>query len=619
MKTRLLLVALLGMLVAGLGIYLWPNPPAQPAVTEQRSPLRVDPLFTYGFGQGWRYRYSFELHQESVTQVFAGLPDNGVQTIEGEAQLAGELMITAPENLDQPGLTRWQFAKLNQHSLKVADHQLFTEEVLSGREAAAVLVQMDSRGKVLAIQGEDNSHELYTRLVHLLLSEWQIDVEAGSASWESLEQNQHGEVLSRYSVETSDNALGLSRQRQQYRALYALGKMQPQLLQSLGRYRLHALGYPIEIEVTETLRVPEQGAAQLSSNLTTKMKLMERQPLTSRHVSYKITDGQQLMQFADPQQLEENHLRQRVEGMTAQQLMTALRKASSGQVPDHNRWLWRATGLLTQQPDLAAAVADHALDPQIGHKARCLALDLLVGAGTEAAQMALLRALSSPVLIKHSRYGLYLQRLSLLKHPNDEVIAHLQQSLQQTTGLQKAAAYNALGAVADHRRQDGDRRSAQQIADQLAQALADEQDPAQQAHLIEAIGNAGQPSQAPLLRPYMASGSAQVRYAVASALRKMDTPIATGMLLDLCADSEANVVNRSLESLGRRDLSDSAFSHLQDLVHSQSLPSPSYHALVSLLHPLLPQPQAAAILQLILQQPGLDSSVKTRVRGLLEA
>ncbi len=92
--------------------------------------------------------------------------------------------------------------------------------------------------------------------------------------------------------------------------------------------------------------------------------------------------------------LERRLLEARVDGLTMESLVdTVLEFGDGGTMPDHNRWLWRATGLLTLHPERCAELVAMFGDPNLTPAARGLLADLLANAGHPQAQAALRRML----------------------------------------------------------------------------------------------------------------------------------------------------------------------------------------------------------------------------------
>src|SRR5690606_30479977 len=71
---------------------------------------------------------------------------------------------------------------------------------------------------------------------------------------------------------------------------------------------------------------------------------------------------------------------------------------------------------------------------------------------------------------------------------------------------------------------------------------------------LESLGNAGHPEALPVIAQYMESPSARVRKSAAQALRRVETPAAEGMLIELLDDKDDDVRASALDALSEREL-----------------------------------------------------------------
>src|SRR4051812_1113983 len=93
------------------------------------------------------------------------------------------------------------------------------------------------------------------------------------------------------------------------------------------------------------------------------------------------------------------------------------RFANGGVMPEHTRWLWRATGVLLQDPEAAKAMLEAFQDKSLNDSARELILDCLASAGNASSQAALRGALDSPVTRKSAEAPMWIQRVSFVDAP----------------------------------------------------------------------------------------------------------------------------------------------------------------------------------------------------------
>jgi hypothetical protein len=304
---------------------------------------------------------------------------------------------------------------------------------------------------------------------------------------------------------------------------------------------------------------------------------------------------------------ERSTLAKKVDGLTRIELYEGL----AGAVADENRWLWRASGLVEQDPSLAAELGDRVAAGELAGQRAELALDLLAAAGTPEAQAALRVALASPAVRAARNYDLMVQRVSLVAHPTPET-ARFASELYRASGSVPTAY--ALGAVARHLAESGDATGATRYTTQLSEALARSDAPREQAALLGALGNAADPSRVPLVVRFATSDVATVRAATARALRDTDTPIARAELHALFADPTTAVQHQAIEALRKHALGATDLGTLA--AHVDTLHGGNEDGLVTLA--AAHGAAGTGLLRAIAARPSTFPELRARIATLLE-
>jgi hypothetical protein len=212
-------------------------------------------------------------------------------------------------------------------------------------------------------------------------------------------------------------------------------------------------------------------------------------------------------------------LDQRVDGYTRELLLADLDAfGDGGQFPDHQRWFWRATGLLRQHPELAREREPKFLDASATDRRRSLLLDLLASAGTSEAQAALLRLLGSePATARSDRFALYVQRVGLVPRPVPETLAWIEARHGAATdhNTRFSTAFT-LGSVA-RRFAQSDPSVPRRIAGELTESYERAQDDRERALWLRAIGATGDGSARRVLEGGL-GGSPSMRLAAVEGL-----------------------------------------------------------------------------------------------------
>ncbi|MCC7384813.1 MAG: HEAT repeat domain-containing protein [Deltaproteobacteria bacterium] len=621
MRSRTAVVGLLVLAGAGLVAFL--------ALRGEDERARGSAL-RHRYPAGARYRYALRFREDLTVRLLPGVDPGAPLTT--SLDLGAELTLSSYGEIEnQRYRLGVRLTALDPRVFRMGDAELFrspedVETALFDREA---LVDLTERGEIVGLRFPEEPSPTFERVLQLLISELQVRV-ADEPTWSALESTHQGQAESRYRRTTAggDLEVQLERTRPRYATLRAI-RVRPkepapaQTLAARAEIRFARAGHLVELRAQERLSVERDRAGSvLSSSSTTTVELL----------AIESFDGAppDLDAYGTPRALAEIHptegagesaLIQRVEGMTKEQMLADLRQHGfGGRMPDHERWLWRVSGLLRLHPELCADLLAFFADPALGDLGRQLILDLLVGAGHAEAQAALRSALVSDAAKQDRHYSMLYQRLSLVKHPTDETLAFVEEQYRSQSGPGRKSEAYALGAAAGHRFLSSEPGPGKAIADRLLSDLTAARDPKTQATLLGALGNAGIPEHTPVLARFAAAKDASVRLEVAASLRKLDDPLARSTLIALAQDPQGTVQIRAVRALAEQPLGPGDVLALRDAVEARALREETYPSLVTLLQPYLERDAIVAeILRLILSQDLKEPSIKVRIRGLLGA
>jgi len=153
--------------------------------------------------------------------------------------------------------------------------------------------------------------------------------------------------------------------------------------------------------------------------------------------------------------------------------------------------------------------------------------------------------------------------LSLVPSPTADTVAALA-SLRADPDVGAQATYGLGSAL--HRLAAQDPALAAQARGALTAQLAAATTGGEQAAVLTALGNAGDPTTLDAVRGYVASNDASVRAAAAQAVRRIAGGEADRMLAALCADSSASVRFNAVDAISERAASPALVAALSDLV-----------------------------------------------------
>jgi len=428
---------------------------------------------------------------------------------------------------------------------------------------------------VLAVYTPEGGASLFDYTMRAIVEETQVRVTnvPGLRSWVEAEPLPQGSVASVYRLgDAPGGARGgdatLERTRTRYLNLSAATLLDAAEVKQdvAARHQIVIANHVVSgIEGKETLRATAQDKVFLDAStdlmLRSKDQRKEARPMPdlARLRKRGLTD------VPESRSLRDRMLEQRAAGLSWEDAINALElHGEAGTLPDHNRFLWRATALLELVPGRADDLAALFTSAKAGGRRRGLLLDLLVGAGTPEAQRVLRKLLASEQAQGDPKYAHLLQRMGFIEEPNKESLGFVKAAYDtakkdKKTNERFAAAY-ALGSMADHAR-DGDAKAAQEIVDSLTSDIRFAQ-PDELVFLLNALANADSPLSVGTFGKYATHGDPEVREAVASALDEPQTPEALQLLLDLAADPSREVQRAALHSLRRYTLTASVLLQL---------------------------------------------------------
>lgn len=599
---RVVLAGALGLfLAAGAAYVFWggrtPAPPSSGASAATSPGLALEP------GASARFRFTLE-HQGQVP-ISAELP------MALELSLAGELRFLGLGAAGGHRQTELTLISLERSVFRMGGGDLLSGPGLVG--AQALVVSSDS-GALVELRFAPQTPPEAERLLHLLVLESQLELDP-AFEWTRREHHSLGEAEVRYTRTETGVRRAIDRHRR-------FGGLEAEDLAQLDaetetRFELDPDGALRRLDDTWRYRGPSFGGE--------KRFRLERLDATRAPAADWVGRAGRYAESRSPGEAQTSTaslasaLRQRTEGLTVEQCLADLiAHEVSGRMPDHDRWLWRASGLLRLHPELAAKLVPLLSRSTMSSSGRALILDLLAHVGHTEAQAALRAALQLPAVKADPDFHLLYQRFSFVTEPDAETRAFVEAGLEAAPPEHRNAAAHTLGSVAGASYRAGDREEALALAERVVDALEEETRPGKQAELLGALGNAGLPEHADLLLGFARSPHPEVRYQMAGSLRKLEGEPVTRALVELAADpSGPPTQRRALATLDQRTVEEGAFAELCDRVRRGEFAPESQGVLVTLLARRLPDPRARAALEHLLRAPDTMTDVRARIRAVL--
>jgi len=574
-KTRAWIVACLLAAVA-VGWFVWP--------------ADTDPRVSTGDEESAERLGATRHHFEYEGRQRVDLAELGAESFTGVVHLEGELV------LDVLGPRRYAiaFARLETHELRVDGDEVIDEETARSLESNALVIQHDGRGRVLHFQAASDAPVLFLQMARQVALELQHARVPGNVR----ETAPFGEAESHYVLE--DGALVRTRRR--YVEIDAPAVDERQSVDGFARVVRDGEGL-VSFDGRETL---ETATLSVSTRLRTE-RLDDAPRIALARELVEVEAGTPARTEGGGSEM----LESRVDGLTVDALVDSIaRFGNGGELPDHHRTLWRATGLLQQQPGAARSLRGVFRDPGSNQHTRALVLDLLAHAGTREARDVLLELVAEMRGSEH--YATYLQRLGFLREPGEEARALAEAALEDPS-TELPAAY-ALGSMAQHL----DASEAEEVMHTLRARL--EEGPAdERPHWIRAVANAHDESDVARFALYAGEESRRTRDAVAEALGGIDTDPSRRVLYDMLDQDDLATQRSVFSALGHHTLDEDDLVLLEERVSGLRVVTGAFGELTQILRRQAEAHPAAArrCLEAMASRRISDPATRTRIYGLL--
>jgi hypothetical protein len=612
----------LGALIASgaLGAGWWAHHGATASSTEHPGAAAAMPALRLAWQVGSAYRYRLSVRADQTTYALKGSEGQGMDA-SGNTDLALDLVLHA---VGRSGASTTFVATIDsvaRHHLVALGRPLLDDD-RSAREnlgAHPFVVAIDGTGRVHAVRFAPDAPSGLRALAPWLVGLTAVTLpEDDAIAWNVAETGPFGASRAAY----VRDGLALTRTRTAYDRLDALPPWMTRTVTQVASttdVKVAPEGHLSSLAETEEVRTLDgAGDLRFEGKMTARVDLVavgregEPPPDVARFTEVASLAGAGA-------EARDQALAERTAGMTTASMLADIAAfANGGVMPDHTRWLWRATGVLARDPKAAAALLAAYRGGGAGEKARALILDLLASSGRPEAQAALREALLDKTTRAAHDRALLVQRASFVSAPERatiETVATLFREGRRDPALRTASAF-ALGATAGAVAANGDRTTASSVTRELAEAI-DGAAPAERPLLVRALGNAGLAEDRARVTEYASDPSPEMRAAAASALRKMDETTTT--LIALLGDPSPEVQRAAMGALGGRALGDADIARLAEVVLAGRLDARLDGQLLTMLDAASARPsEVAAIARYVLAREQAEPALRVRARALLE-
>jgi len=596
------------------------------ANTKPAAPAQID------WPAGEEITYSLDWKTSTQTTALTAIAseaNDGQGALKSGVDVGGDLIIRSYGKQGDAFLVAARFANLTRVNVTAFDQALVPKlqdarAELEGHDAQ-LLVKPD--GSIAEVKFSAKDPALFRYLMQAVLAELSVSMKPGDApklekQWTADLDGPSGHGPATITRDEND-PFTFTRTRDKYASISAWpdGSELSQSLTSKGSFKVGRSGGLERVYDEESFEAARAGAKQdvvshtsfaLQQKSMTMRDAKEAPPVLADPMSSATPD-------VEDDAMRERRLTARTEGVTVDTIVDEVKIHALVPKGRSGRWAWVAKGYFELHPEKTAELVDKMRG--LDQRAKGYAIDLLVATAHPKAQAELVRAFKEEIIPPGREYALLVQRVGHLKNPTKETGQFFAQRYATAKAENDIPARRAtaitLGALAFHIA-ERDHAEARELADPLVMDMFAAKDPKDHEMLILAVGNASLPEDARAIRLQAHDEVAPVRRAVASALRRTDSPETRTTLIEMMADPDESVEETAISSLDRRELTRNDVAAMLDQVRSGKTRDQAMASLVNILTTRRENapPEIVDLLDAIAARPGTPPDARQRALRL---
>ncbi len=528
-------------------------------------------LFTWPAGS--KLVYTVKWDSASRRTLLGAGEGGGNGDVAGGAIFEGDVSVRSL-GADAEGVTSlvYTLEQIRGYSLRLGAQDLISESdrqlaaaALAGQEA---IVRVDALGVVHGVSYHHDTpastRELLSQLTNMMRVT--LPAEEKGSTWMAKEPTSNGLAHVRY----DDEGHVLHRVRISYEGLASLvGQGEAdQRLGSKASIELDPKGFVRLIDDREELRAQHDDVsftslwtfkAAVASQSTFDVAAVRTSDLDTGAISEELA-----------RERERGRDQRLSEGWDLGTIEVELLLYGNGKKVDPS-FVARASAFMRLHPESLANLVSWFEEPRVSDFGKQLTLDVLSATGTEQAQDAMRRALTSKaVTLSSPLRAAMIQRFIFVPHPTPESARFVADVYTRAFASgDNAVGYAAavtLGAIVEH--MEGSPALSEELDKRLCADLAAAPTKDWAIALVRALGNARTNDALPAIAARYTDTNSGVRDEVARSLRRFDDPRASGPLLVLARDASPEVGRAAFLGLREQSLTDEQWETLARAVEA---------------------------------------------------
>jgi hypothetical protein len=483
------------------------------------------------------------------------------------------------------------FAQVEEVQAKVFEQNVFAgtdaaRQQLAGREAC---FDLDERGRIVRFAFPVDAHVTFMQFMQGALESAQFThAAANERSWFGQETSTLGVANSDYTRVDEAPTTHIRRSRNSFAAFTGLppwardGAVE---VQGSGELTLDAQAGAKYIASSDSVAVADAAG---SETYALKQQLSLNRLRVEPDTSGPETSGRiREVRVGQAIGLEEARMaaQQKAASKTSiAAIQSTLHGYAGGQLPVDQ--LASIVAFLKLNPDACEPIGRLLQASSLDATQKALAIDLLVGAGTPAAQAALRNAFAAGAFDGDPKLRISaLQRFVMLKDPEVASAQLLLGEIDRNASVGNISATHAalvsLGAVAGRLDGVAGAAASTQALNRIQKFVDEATTPQARAAAIVALGNTRDAAQVDRIAGFSQDKATAVRTGAALALGSIESPAATSQLLAMARDHDGNVASLALRSLQERELAPTQLREFESLISSGTTNSEADQALIA--------------------------------------
>ena len=558
----------------------------------EKKPINFE--FKWQKNKTYIYDFVFSGLQETINKVETSTKVSQTENskfITGDLELSASLKFHSHGKKDGKNIITVELTDFKKHTFIFNNKNIFEDKRILDYIFInnKCMIELENSGKISSLRFKSDTDDTFKNIFQMLLSEIQVVILNNHVKWTNEEKTNNGTYKAEYEYMNSENnELLVEKLYLDYSPPNYL-KENSHNLMSNYEIILNPNGYLdslIGVKAIQTKRKDGKPTMNLNNNISLKfVEIKKTELLNPNDVLDNYNENRKLEEVVFSEKARKRMINQRLEGMNETVMINGiLDYGKTGAINNLSEWLWKAVGLLENNPELCLKLIPVFKNKELGGKGRTLLIDLLANAGHETAQKALTTLLKDSSLFKDEKeFSILIQRMLLIGKPSINTLTFLNDKYSNSTGHIKIASSYTLGSSISKLYDSGEKELALEYNKYLIDDLHNADNAKDKSHLLEAIGNANLEENTEVVLSYKDDQDNVVRASVANALRSSKSVEAQNAVFDFLTDQDRFVQSSALQTIRYYNVNSNQLNRLKNAIETEKINQNNYPDLLNII------------------------------------